>query len=74
MSIVFACLACGSPAITPPKVLDDEANVHCGRCGAVVGQWGPFKALARYVERSQQDEAPGRLLGRPSADPAPDAA
>lgn len=57
MSIVFACSACGSPSIALPETLDDEAIVHCGRCGEVVGRWGPFKALARRPEGVAPDEA-----------------
>lgn len=62
MSLVFACPSCGSPSIALPEILDDEAVVHCGRCAAEVGRWGPFKALAR-----RPDGAGARPAGRDGA-------
>lgn len=67
MSIVFACASCSSPSIALPVVLDDEATVHCGRCGGVVGRWGPFKALARRPEHASAAAGAARAPESPPA-------
>ncbi len=42
----FRCTACGSPAVTFPKVLDERALVACAGCEQVVSTYGEFKQRA----------------------------
>jgi len=39
----FACDVCGSPAVTYPAVLEDDAPVVCARCEAPVATYGEFR-------------------------------
>ena len=45
----FACCECGSPSITIPANLADDAPVSCGGCDNVIGSWLGYKS---FVSRS----------------------
>jgi uncharacterized paraquat-inducible protein A len=38
------CKQCGTIYLDIPKDLDDQAAVHCSRCGADLGLWRELKA------------------------------
>lgn len=50
----FACCECGSPSITIPADLADDAPVSCGGCDSVIGSWLGYKS---FVSRSLSLEA-----------------
>lgn len=52
----FACCECGSPSITIPADLADDAPVSCGGCNNVIGSWLGYKS---FVSRSITLEAHG---------------
>lgn len=45
----FACCECGSPSITIPADLADDAPVFCGGCDTAIGSWLGYKS---FVSRS----------------------
>lgn len=52
----FACCECGSPSITIPPDLADDAPVSCGGCDSIIGSWLGYKS---FVSRSITLEAHG---------------
>ncbi len=71
MGVLFACGACGSPAVEPPREVVDSAGVHCKRCGHQLGTWGAFKEQTKELiltERAVRGQEPE---GVRSSDPLP---
>lgn len=68
MSVQFACEACGSPSVTFPARVTDDALITCGGCGLRLASWADFK---RRTRQTVLREGVRRRLGREprSADP-----
>jgi len=72
MGVLFACGACGSPAVEPPRAFADSAGVHCRRCGHQLGTWGAFKERTKELiltELAARTKARGGAFIRPLARP-----
>lgn len=69
MTVQFACEACGSPSVAPPRTFRDDAAIACKRCGAKIGTWGDFKERTRRIILAELDGE--RDLCGASADPLP---
>ena len=71
MGVLFACGACGSPAVELPQEIVDRAGVHCRRCGHQLGTWGAFKERTKELIRTElATREPKRGWVR-SSDPLP---
>lgn len=57
---IFACAACGSPAVTWPAESTVEARVSCGRCASSLGTLAEFRAgIERFLAKQAfADETP----------------
>src|SRR5215217_2779571 len=69
MGVLFACGACGSPAVELPRAFADSAGVHGRRCGHQLGTWGAFKEQTKELiltELAARRQKPG---GARSSDP-----
>src|SRR3954463_6348322 len=60
MSVLFACGACGSPAVEPPRAFVDSAAVRCRRCGQLLGTWGALKQRTERLIRTELRREPTR--------------
>jgi hypothetical protein len=52
------CPNCGSPALTYPKVLDHDAPISCGSCGAFVLTCSELKRRVEAAPVSNRPQAP----------------
>src|SRR6185369_12891039 len=70
MGVLFACGACGSPAVEPPRAFVDSAEVRCRRCGQHLGTWGALKQRTKRLIRTELRRQPTRVWAC-SSDPLP---
>lgn len=59
----FACCECGSPSITLPADLADDAPVSCGGCDSFIGSWLGYKCfVSRSIGREMHGLAHAPLI------------
>jgi hypothetical protein len=56
----FACGACGSPSIAPPRAFAEEAVIRCGGCGRALGTWAEFRQAAGGRSWRRRPRGPAR--------------
>jgi len=71
MGVLFACGACGSPAVELPREFVDSAGVHCKRCGHQLGTWGAFKDRTKDLIRNELARREPKRTRAYSCDPLP---
>ena len=71
MGVLFACAACGSPAVELPRAFADSAGVHCRRCGHQLGTWGAFKQQTKELILTELATRGQKPEGVRSSDPLP---
>jgi hypothetical protein len=64
----YRCHECGSPAVTLPERLDENAFVHCRGCRKPIATWAAFKHSTTQVVLADIKEA-GARAGALSYDP-----
>ena len=56
-AMVYGCHECGSPAVTLPERLDENAVVHCQGCRKPIATWAAFKHTTTQVILADFKEA-----------------
>ncbi len=56
----YGCHECGSPAVTLPERLDEDAVVHCRGCRKPIATWAAFKHITTQVVLADFKEARAR--------------
>jgi DNA-directed RNA polymerase subunit RPC12/RpoP len=54
----FRCPACGSSALTYPRVLENDEPVACARCGELVSTYGELKRRSEQALGSNPTRSP----------------
>jgi hypothetical protein len=67
----YECHGCGSPAVTLPERLDENAFVHCRDCRRPIATWAVFKQTTTQVVLANIKEAGsgGNVLSYDPLDP-----
>ena len=55
--MLYGCHECGSPAVTLPERLDEDAVVHCQGCRKPIATWAAFKHITTQVILADFKEA-----------------
>ncbi len=59
-AVLYGCHECGSPAVTLPERLDEDAVVHCQGCRKPIATWAVFKHITTQVILADIKEAGAR--------------
>jgi hypothetical protein len=58
--MLYGCHECGSPAVTLPERLDEDAVVHCQGCRKPIATWAAFKHITTQAVLADFKEAGAR--------------